>query len=146
MAETPGFKIVDLDHIVLRVKDVERAVAFYTGVLGLEPYRLEEFRAGDVPFPCARVNDHTIIDLLPWPDEEPVSDGHRNLDHFCMVVDDVDMDEFRAYLQSNGVTINHDRSGRRSVSDPHRLWSDQGGTNASQQLAKRNPVGNLLCM
>lgn len=114
MAESPDFKIVDLDHIVLRVKDVERAIAFYTGVLGLEPYRLKEFRAGEVPFPCARVNDHTIIDLLPWPDEEPVGDGHRNLDHFCMVVDGVDMGEFTAYLQSRGVVIDHDRSGRRS--------------------------------
>ena len=114
MAEAPDFKIVDLDHIVLRVKDVERAITFYTEVLGLEPYRLDEFRAGEVPFPCARVNDHTIIDLLPWPDEEPVGDGRRNLDHFCMVVDGVDMGEFTAYLQSRGVTVDHDRSGRRS--------------------------------
>ncbi len=69
MAAAPDFQIVDLDHIVLRVKDVERAIEFYTGTLGLAPHRLEEFRAGEVPFPCARVNDHTIIDLLPWPDE-----------------------------------------------------------------------------
>ena len=114
MAAAPDFQIVDLDHIVLRVKDVERAIAFYTGTLGLEPHRVDEFRAGEVPFPCARVNDHPIIDLLPWPDEEPVGDGTRNLDHFCMAVTGVDMVVFADYLQSGGVTVHSDRAGRRS--------------------------------
>lgn len=72
MAAVPDFQIVELDHIVLRVKDVERAIKFYTGTLGLAPHRLEEFRAGEVPFPCARINDHTLIDLLPSPDDEPI--------------------------------------------------------------------------
>ena len=114
MAAAPDFQIVELDHIVLRVKDVERAIKFYTGTLGLAPHRLEEFRAGEVPFPCARVNDHTIIDLLPWPDEEPVGDDRRNLDHFCMAVKGIDMVAFAEYLQGEGVTVHSDRSGRRS--------------------------------
>lgn len=114
MAAAPDFQIVDLDHIVLRVNDVERALAFYTGTLGLEPHRVEEFRAGEVPFPCARVNDHTIIDLLPWTADEPVGDGRRNLDHFCMAVKGIDMGEFAEYLKSRGVTVEPDRSGRRS--------------------------------
>ena len=74
-------KIVQLDHIVIRVKDVEGALQFYTGILGLEPHRVEEYRTGELPFPCARINNETIIDLKPWPDEEPVRDGRRNLDH-----------------------------------------------------------------
>ncbi len=114
MTAAPHFQIVDLDHIVLRVNDVERALAFYTGTLGLEPHRVEEFRAGEVPFPCARVNDHTIIDLLPWTEDEPVGDGRRNLDHFCMAVKGIDMAEFAEYLKSRGVTVEPDRSGRRS--------------------------------
>ena len=36
---------------------------FYTEVLGLAPHRVEEYRAGKVPFPCARINEGTIIDL-----------------------------------------------------------------------------------
>ncbi len=98
MAAVPDFQIVELDHIVLRVKDVERAIEFYTGTLGLAPHRLEEFRAGEVPFPCARVNDHTLIDLLPSPDEEPIGDGPRNLDHFCERVDTFDEEEIRRHL------------------------------------------------
>ena len=73
-----GLNVVGMDHIVLRVKDVERAIQFYTEVLGLAPHRVEEYREGKVPFPCARVNSDTIIDLFPWPDEEPVGDGRRN--------------------------------------------------------------------
>ena len=49
-----------------------------------------------------------------------------------MVVDDVDMDEFTAYLQSNGVTINHDRSGRRSgaqgIADSIYIKDTEGNT------------------
>ncbi|MDA1257239.1 MAG: VOC family protein [Chloroflexi bacterium] len=129
----PEFQIRDLDHIVLRVKDIERALEFYTGVLGLGPHRVDEFRAGDVPFPCARVNDRTIIDLLPWPDEEPVGDGHRNLDHFCLAVDGVDMDEFSEYLASRGVEIDHDRTGRRS-----------GAKGMADSIYVRDPDRNVI--
>ncbi len=34
-----GLNVVELDQIVLRVEDVERAIEFYTGVLGLAPHR-----------------------------------------------------------------------------------------------------------
>ena len=44
----PLVKITELDHIVLRVSDVERALAFYTNVLGLTPERVEKWRAGDL--------------------------------------------------------------------------------------------------
>ncbi|WP_431308933.1 VOC family protein, partial [Halalkalibacter flavus] len=72
-------------------KDVERALEFYTGVLGLTPMRVEEWRAGELPFPCARVNNETIIDLFPFPDQEPVGEGPRNLDHYCLVIEPTDL-------------------------------------------------------
>ena len=34
-ATSTKLKVTELDHIVLRVKDVERAIEFYIGVLGL---------------------------------------------------------------------------------------------------------------
>ena len=100
-----GIKIVGLDHIVIRVKDVERAIQFYTEILGLEPHRVDEYRAGDVPFPCARINARTIIDLKPWPDEEPVRDGRRNLDHYCLVLESTDMRQVGERLREQGVTV-----------------------------------------
>ncbi len=36
-----------IDHIVLRVKDPIRSVQWYNHTLGLEPVRVEEFKAGE---------------------------------------------------------------------------------------------------
>ena len=109
-----GLRVVEMDHIVLRVKDVERAIQFYTGVLGLAPHRVDEYRSGQVPFPCARVNDHTIIDLFPWPDEDPVRNGRRNLDHYCLTIEPTDMDRLSDTLRQRGVTVDSDAPGTRS--------------------------------
>ena len=79
----------ELDHIVLRVADVERSLAWYTDLLGLDGVRVEQWRAGDVPFPSVRVSPHCIIDLFAADD--PASPPN-NLDHFCLVVDREDVD------------------------------------------------------
>ena len=52
-------KITEMDHIVLRNKDVETSLRFYVEVLGLKPERVEQWRAGEVRFPSARLNDDT---------------------------------------------------------------------------------------
>ena len=53
-----------LDHIVLNVADIERALAFYTGPLGLPAERVDAWRSGKVRFPSLRINESTIIDLV----------------------------------------------------------------------------------
>ena len=80
-------RVVDFDHLVLNVADVERSLAFYTGPLGLEPMRVDEWRAGTLPFPSVRVNDRTILDLVSKPR------GESNVDHFCLVVEPLDWQE-----------------------------------------------------
>lgn len=107
-------KVVEMDHIVLRVKDVERAIEFYTEVLGLAPHRVDEYRAGKVPFPCARINNDTIIDLTPFPDQEPVGDGPRNLDHYCLTIEPTDLVQLGEHLRQRGVTIVSEAPGKRS--------------------------------
>lgn len=77
-------RVKDFDHLVLNVRDVERALAFYCGPLGLEPVRVEQWRAGKVPFPSIRVSPTTIIDLLDRPR------GTSNVDHICLVVEPLD--------------------------------------------------------
>ena len=109
-----GLKVIEMDHIVLRVKDVDQALRFYTEILGLAPYRVEEYRAGKVPFPCARVSDGTIIDLLPTPDQEPVGDGPRNLDHYCLTIEPTDMAQLGEHLRQLGVTVVSDAPAQRS--------------------------------
>lgn len=82
--------MVDVDHVVVNVADAERSLAFYVGALGLAPVRVEEWRRGEVPFPSVRVTPTFIVDLL-----ETARTG-VNQDHFCLVVDPVDLDAVAA--------------------------------------------------
>lgn len=76
----------ELDHLVINVGDVERSLAWYTEMLGLSAERVDEWRAGEVPFPSVRINDDTIIDLFA------LQRTGQNIDHICLVVDRADVD------------------------------------------------------
>jgi len=56
-----------IDHIVLNIEDDDKMITFYSTVLMMPSERLEEYRAGTVPFPSVRLNADTIIDLFPTP-------------------------------------------------------------------------------
>lgn len=83
-------RVTHFDHLVLKVDDVERSLAFYLDKLGLAPVRVEEWRAGRVPFPSVRISADTIVDLIVGERGEP------NVDHFCLVVEPLDWDAFVA--------------------------------------------------
>ncbi len=78
-------RILELDHVVFRVTDMERSVQWYRDVLGLQVVRLDEWRQGTAPFVSVRITPDTIIDL-----QVGVVDG-TNVDHIALVVDDVDL-------------------------------------------------------
>lgn len=83
---TPPLRITALDHFVLRVRDVDRALAFYRDLLGLPVECLDEYRAGTRPFPSVRVGG-MLIDLLPDPTYDPaVGLEHGGFMHFCLRV------------------------------------------------------------
>jgi catechol 2,3-dioxygenase-like lactoylglutathione lyase family enzyme len=97
-------RIREIDHLVLRVKDVEAMVRFYGEVLGCPVHRVDEkirlvqLRAG-----------RGLIDLVPVDSElgraggaAPGREG-RNLDHFCLRVDPWDEDQIRKHLRAHGV-------------------------------------------
>lgn len=101
----PLVKITEMDHIVLRVKDVEVALRFYTELLGLKPERVEQWGAGAVRFPSARLNEDTIIDFFA-ADQQPIDrNSARNQDHFCMVIEPTDMNELKSRFEAAGVEI-----------------------------------------
>ncbi|SDT71265.1 Catechol 2,3-dioxygenase [Streptomyces sp. TLI_053] len=79
-----AIRVKAFDHLVLNVRDIERSLEFYGGLLGLEPVRVEEWRAGKVSFPSLRVTPETIIDLMSRPR------GESNVDHICLTVDPLD--------------------------------------------------------
>ena len=82
----PRVKVVGFDHVVVNSTDIERSLAFYCDELGLEPVRVDDWRRGDVLFPSARVNAETIIDLFPS------ERSGENVNHFCLVVERLDLD------------------------------------------------------
>jgi glyoxylase I family protein len=96
-----SFKITGLDHVVLRVASLERAVKFYGDVLGcpvereLETPRLVQMRAGT-----------SMIDLVPCGEGEEPSLSHmtgRNMDHFAVRIAAMDVPALTAHLARHGI-------------------------------------------
>lgn len=113
----PLVKITEMDHIVLRTQDVEQSLRFYTEVLGMQPERVEQWRAGEVRFPSARLNADTIIDFFESDNYSMDKDGPKNQDHFCMVIDYTDMEELKARFEDLGVEIQ---------AGPGKRWGSHG--------------------
>ena len=112
-----------MDHAVLRVADVERSVAWYRDVLGLEVLRLDEWRDGKVFFPSVRVNEGTIIDILQ------AERTGTNVDHLCLTCEPTDLAALKA-------------SGTFDVVDgPDVRWGARGD---GLSLYVRDPDGNVV--
>ncbi len=97
-------RIVGIDHLVLRVVDLERMLGFYCGVLGCTVERREDLigliqlRAGAA-----------LIDLVPVESTlgaaggaAPGTEG-RNLDHFCLRIEPFDPTAIRRHLRAHGL-------------------------------------------
>ena len=100
--------VTGLDHFVLRVRDLDRAVAFYGDVLGLPIECLEEYRAGTRPFVSARVGGQ-LIDLVPDPAYDPEA-GLRDggFLHLCVRVAGSLEGEVLPQVREHGVTVVED--------------------------------------
>jgi catechol 2,3-dioxygenase-like lactoylglutathione lyase family enzyme len=115
-------RVTGFDHIVVLVEDVERSVAWYVDELGLRAERLQEWRDKKVLFPSVRVSPTTVIDILAG------ERGEKNVDHFCLVVED-DVEALA-------------RSGRFQVVDgPARRWGAQG---EATSIYVTDPDGNVV--
>jgi glyoxylase I family protein len=101
------FRILGLDHVVLRIADRARALAFYVDVLGLKIER-EQPRIGLIQLRAGR----SLIDLVMADSpRDGVRAQHRNLDHFALEIEPFDEAALRAYLGGHGVEIGE--SGQR---------------------------------
>jgi glyoxylase I family protein len=91
-----AFRIKHLDHVVLYVADLDRAIRFYCDVLGCTLERrvatidLVQLRAGA-----------SMIDQLPAGAESSASG--RNMDHLALRIDPFDEPSLRAHLTQHGV-------------------------------------------
>ena len=99
-------RIREIDHLVLRVKDPETMVGFYSRVLGChvekrqEKFGLIQLRAGACLVDLVDVNGPSGKRGGAAPGREG-----RNLDHFCFRIEPWDEAALRAHLQAHGVAI-----------------------------------------
>ena len=110
--EGPLVKITELDHIGLRVKDVEASLRFYSELLGLKAERVGEWRKGEIGFPSVRLNADTLIDFFLSEKKVDNADKEINQDHFCLVIEPTDMEHLKTRLEELGVRI-HAGPGKR---------------------------------
>src|SRR5215470_11888169 len=100
--QTGPIQVAGLDHLVLRVADLDRAIRFYGDVLGchverrLDEPKLVQLRAGA-----------SMIDLVPAgpaPQSAEAAAG-RNLDHFAVRIGTFDFPALAAHLRRHGIAV-----------------------------------------
>jgi glyoxylase I family protein len=108
-SDRPPIEVLELDHVVLRVRDQTASQHFYTTVLGLtldhvnEKACLVQLRAG-----------RHLIDLLPLAPGETAAPTAR-MDHVCLSVRCDDLARAATWLRQRGVTVEGDVVARRGA-------------------------------
>jgi catechol 2,3-dioxygenase-like lactoylglutathione lyase family enzyme len=127
-----AIEIRGIDHVVLRIRDLERSLAFYCGVLGcreerrVESLGLVQLRAGS-----------GLIDLVPVDSPLgraggiPPGEEGRNLDHFALQLERFDPKAVRAQLAAAGL-------------EPGEVAQRYGAEGTGPSLYLRDPDGNTV--
>ncbi|MDR7296989.1 catechol 2,3-dioxygenase-like lactoylglutathione lyase family enzyme [Pelomonas aquatica] len=125
-------KLQGIDHLVLRVVDLDRMVRFYVDTLGCTVERRQD-AIGLVQLRAGR----SLIDLVPVDGKlgrmggaAPGAEG-RNLDHFCLRVDPFDEAALRAHLAAHGV-------------DAGKTESRYGAEGEGPSIYLSDPEGNVV--
>jgi glyoxylase I family protein len=130
-ADGPAFRINGIDHVVLRVRDLARALRFYREVLGCTLEReqpelgLTQLRAG-----------RCLIDLVTA--DGPLGSRHgtlagtaTNLEHFCLSIAPFEESALAAQLGAAGVEV-------------HEPGSRYGADGQGRSLYIEDPDGNRV--
>ncbi len=119
-----SFAIQGLDHVVLRVADLERAIRFYCEVLGCT----EERRVESINLVQLRAGAALIDLILAAGAPEP---GAGNMDHFALRIAPFDEADLRAHLDSHGVAVGE-------------LATRYGAEGSGPSLYIQDPDGNTV--
>ena len=124
--------IRELDHLVLRVTDLDAMLRFYCEALGCTIERRQD-AIGLVQLRAGR----SLLDLVPVHGKlgrmggaAPGPEG-RNLDHFCLRVDPFDAGAIRAHLQAHGV-------------EPGPMKQRYGAEGEGPSIYVADPEGNVV--
>ena len=125
-------RIRELDHLVLRVIELDRMLRFYCDALGCTVERRKE-SIGLVQLRAGR----SLLDLVPVTGKlgragggPPGAEG-RNLDHFCFRIEAFDESAIRSHLQAHGVSA-----------DP--VESRYGAEGEGPSIYVTDPEGNVV--
>lgn len=101
-----------LAHVSLLISNVERARAFYEGVLGLAPSRRRpDFTFGGVWYEFGPVELHLIeVESVADPSTDPYGGRDR---HVAFTI--ADLDKLEKLLDDNGIAWRRSASGRRAL-------------------------------
>ena len=119
-----SIRVTGLDHVVLRCRDQERMLRFYTDVLGL----VEERRLDAIGLVQLRAG-RSLVDFVPGT---PAGHEGANVDHVCLAIDAVAMDDVVHELVAAGV---------ETIGGPAVRY---GATGNGPSLYLRDPEGNVV--
>lgn len=99
------FRPKSLDHVALKVTDMDRSLHFYHHVLGLELIRLRDTdeqggRAAVLRAGAQKLDLFSRQDFVSADKEKPVG-----MDHLCLVVEAESVHDVMTYLQEKEVDI-----------------------------------------
>ncbi len=121
-----------LDHVVLRVSDLDRAIAFYCDVLGCHMDRrrddlgLYHLRAG-----AAQIDLVTLAGPLGEKGGPAAGPEGRNMDHFCLRIEPFDGPALVEYLRGQGL-------------QPSEISQRYGAEGDGPSLYVQDPDGNTV--
>ena len=117
--------VAELDHVVLRCRDQDRALDFYTRILGLS----EERRMEQIGLIQLRAGTG-LIDLIPTGD--PRVERSLNVDHVCIGVEARDLNEVVRYLRGQSVEV---------ITEPVMRYGAHG---QGLSIYVKDPEGNVI--
>ncbi len=80
--------MAELDHIILKVNDLEASIDFYTRIMGFEDV------GQDGPFTVVRVGPSFQIQIAPW--------STQGFEHYAFAVTPTEFDDIFARLKADG--------------------------------------------
>jgi len=125
-------RIREIDHLVLRVVDLDAMLRFYCDALGCSVER----RRDDIGLVQLRAG-RCLLDLVPVDGELGRAGGAaagregRNLDHFCFRVEPFDAAAIQSHLRGFGI----------DAGEPARRYGAQG---VGPSIYVRDPEGNVV--
>jgi glyoxylase I family protein len=99
-------EIAGIDHVVLRVRDLEESTRFYVDVLGCTV----EKRRDDLGMVHLRAGN-SLIDLvdidgvLGRRHASTGESGGHNMDHLCLSIANLSTEQIRRHLETHGVAV-----------------------------------------